>query len=330
MPSAGTPVVRARRVATALLVVLGVALVPGVAAAQHRAAHRRNSSSSATSIPERRTFAHQEHIEAGYDEASGYSKVSLGPMVIAEKPELDLTVLFVMRGREPTVPPLYVAIGIEAHDAGTRFIAREERGLSFTLDGSAVVRWGTMNRVLDTLNGRPREMLELRTSPHRFLRLVNARRVSGRLGATRLTLSDEQLEALRDFASRMDPSGYARALADASDPTRDWYDQSDVDVAIRPQLVSPPPYPDIPDSARTIRRVTIEYIVDTTGHVELGTLHGRAPGRDSAFVEAVRSVAGQWEFTPATRHGRHVRQRVLQLIVFTPARRAQGVATDEH
>lgn len=97
---------------------------------------------------------------------------------------------------------------------------------------------------------------------------------------------------------------------------------TDVDEPARPALIGiPARYPDLPDSLRTSRTVLVEYVVDTTGKVDLATVRGRAPERDAPFLEELRRVMPEWEFYPAVKGGAKVRQVIRQAFVFEPPAR---------
>lgn len=76
-----------------------------------------------------------------------------------------------------------------------------------------------------------------------------------------------------------------------------------------------PRYPPVLQQAGIAGRVLLEFIIDSTGHPEAGSLRvleRSGPGFDAAALETIeRSL-----FRPAQFRGRAVRQRTLQAIVF--------------
>ncbi|HEX2778551.1 MAG TPA: hypothetical protein VHM30_03560, partial [Gemmatimonadaceae bacterium] len=72
------------------------------------------------------------------------------------------------------------------------------------------------------------------------------------------------------------------------------------------------------DSSRVRAEVMTSFVVDTLGRVEDGTLVVM-PGSDLRAIAALRSAIARYEFTPATRAGQRVRQRVIRTWVFVPA-----------
>ena len=281
-------------------------------------------------VPAARAFHHHAEIWTGFHDASGYGDVELRPMLIAESPTpLRMTAMFVFKGRRPTAPPPWVSVAFVANEATPRFGG--SRAVRLTPgDGGAVVAIEE-KEIAHTFTGsgaRAEERVAFRMTTADFLRLVHSSSLTVRVGATEHALSDESLEALRDFASRMRPATFdsTRAAATAVVATgpyrlrKDVYEARDVDESAKPSLLgAAPAYPaTIVGADRVRRQVLVEYVVDTAGVVDLASLRGRFPERDSLFVAALRPVLAQWRYTPATKAGRPVAQLVRQAVTFEP------------
>ena len=290
---------------------LALALSPLLAAAQSRA-----------DVPAARDFAHHETIQMGYHEQSGYGFVELRPMIVAEHPEVRLAALYNFKGRTPASAPEAVGLALQTVDAPDAFGAAKH--IVFTLDDGSTVTTDSLIVVVDQSTGRRVETRSRKVLRRDFLRIVNSARVAVRAGALQLTLGDEQLEALRDFASRMNPTAYAAALASASarvqvrsfDLHRDFYEATEVTTPATPTMFQViPPFPSgVPAQPR---RVAIRYVVDTTGHIDPATF-GAADPADSGYADALRAVIARWEFSPAAKDGAHVRQIIRQVIDYEP------------
>jgi TonB family protein len=84
----------------------------------------------------------------------------------------------------------------------------------------------------------------------------------------------------------------------------------------RPYPGNPDPrYPDSPQLAETGGQVVVQFVVDTTGHVEMSTLKVIRSDNDS-FTEAVRAVLPSSRFYPAEIGGRHVKELITTPYVF--------------
>ena len=279
--------------------------------------------SGALAIPAPREFRHHETIVVGYDEPSGFGSVTLQPMVVAESSQLALTALFVFKGKVLEAPPSRVSLGFISKAPSQRYASAASRTLRFTLDGGRRLHAAELFRAVDSSAGRVTETLVARLDTPTFLQLTSAQRVTGQLGSTPFELREDQLEALRDFASRMSPPTFRLAGTPAAERggaavNKEWYDANEVsERAELTSLPAMPAYPALPDSQRAERLVRFEFLVDTTGHVVLPTLHGEHP-TDTPLIEALRTVVSRWEFRPARREGVAVRQRVQAQMVFHP------------
>jgi TonB family protein len=97
-----------------------------------------------------------------------------------------------------------------------------------------------------------------------------------------------------------------------------------VDIPARPDSNSPaaPQYPDSLRSAGVGGVVVAEFVVDTSGGVEMDTF-GVVSSAHPLFTDAVRRALSDAKFHPARREGRVVRQVVQQPFRFVAARAAE-------
>jgi protein TonB len=79
-----------------------------------------------------------------------------------------------------------------------------------------------------------------------------------------------------------------------------------------------PKYPDSLRTARVEGQVLAQFVVDTTGRVELGTFKVLKSSH-SLFTQAVRDALTTMQFTPAEVGGAKVRQLVQRPFVFSPS-----------
>lgn len=278
------------------------------------------------SIPEARPFAHRETIRMGFHSPSDHGFVELREMLLRERPEIRFSAIYNYPGRLPARPPEAVTVALLAVDAPEAFGAartRDAKRLTFLLDSGVVVRTDTAIRVRSTSNGRAVETRSRRMLRRDFLRIAGSTRVTLRTGTISIELDEHHLEALRDFASRMDPAANAAALAELTavvsssgfDVRKRWYEPGEVDeraYATTAPLI-PTWYSSTPGQRREVRA---EYVIDSTGRVDSATFRGMDEARDAPFLDAIRPLLREWEFAPARRNGRPVAQIVRQLFVF--------------
>ena len=252
----------------------------------------------------------------GFHEASGYGTVELRAMLLAESPELRLQAMFVHETRRLLRPPVTLSLAFHSIAAIPRF--SESPAVSIVADGTSL-RLGPTVRQIERRADAVHETVALRIPRGWFLWLVNAKQLSGRIDGVEFALSDAHIEALRDLASRMDPTAHSGALAALTAEGRAGgielrkavHDAADVDSAARPLLLRQPKFPK--DSTRTAAHVVrVEFVVDTTGRVDLATLRPASPARDAPYLDAVREALGAWEYVPAMKNGQRVAQRMRQ------------------
>ena len=287
------------------------------------------------SIPAARPFAHHETIRMGFHEPSGYGFVELREMLLRATPEIRLSAIYSYRGRTPSMPPAAVSVALLAVDSPGAFghaSTREAKRIAFLLDSGGVVRTDTAIRVLSTVAGRRVETRSRKMLSRDLLRVVGSTRVTVRTGGLSIELGEPQLEALRDFASRMDPAANAAALEELRavvvspgfSISKRWYEPGEVDERAYPTTapIVPTWFSSTPGQRREVRA---EYVIDSTGRVDSATFRGTDEERDAPFLDAIRPLLREWEFAPARKNGRPVAQIVRQLFVFVskpPRRRA--------
>jgi periplasmic protein TonB len=76
-----------------------------------------------------------------------------------------------------------------------------------------------------------------------------------------------------------------------------------------------PIYPSMLQSARVAGEVLAQFVVDTTGRVDMSTLRA-IQATDELFVQSVRRALAEWKFLPAEVEGRKVRQLVQMPLAF--------------
>lgn len=93
------------------------------------------------------------------------------------------------------------------------------------------------------------------------------------------------------------------------------HSSAEVDVSASIIHQPSPRYPPVLRAAQREGRVLLEFVIDTLGHVEAGSLRV-LERNDEGFVEAARESITRSLFRSATIAGRPVRQRTLQAVTF--------------
>lgn len=101
-----------------------------------------------------------------------------------------------------------------------------------------------------------------------------------------------------------------------SGPTDGAWDANAVDRAVVPRAGNPAPaYPSMLRSAHVEGSVVVQFIVDTTGRAEPGSIHVLSSTHEM-FTDAVRAAILASRYVPAEAHGERVRQVVEQRFTF--------------
>lgn len=118
------------------------------------------------------------------------------------------------------------------------------------------------------------------------------------------------------FTDDVLPIVFATGTASTHALTQDAYFEFQVDkTALAVAGNTPPPYPPMLRSARVEGKVLAQFVVDTTGVVDLSTFKVLESSHE-LFSEAVRDAVAHMRFYPAERSGVKVRQVVQQPFVF--------------
>jgi hypothetical protein len=153
-------------------------------------------------IPPRGKYKHGYKITEEFDRFKGNTVVALDtrPAEYSRGPG-SLSVLYAYKGNTPVVPSeVYFRLVSEADD----WQYLKCHMLTLLLDDQISMEPKTEHDG-SVGNGYVLEFVMSALSVDEFLQIVNAKKVEGKLCNTEFVLSKEQMEALRDIASRMQP-----------------------------------------------------------------------------------------------------------------------------
>jgi periplasmic protein TonB len=124
----------------------------------------------------------------------------------------------------------------------------------------------------------------------------------------------------KDFNGKGVEGGVATGVVGGSGPVdvkAQVFTEAELDDPVQPISQPTPRYPPVMQSAGIAGRVELEYIVDTTGHLEPPSLKVLKSSHQ-AFEEPAKEVIQKSVFKPARFRGRPVRQLVHQAVSFKP------------
>lgn len=159
-------------------------------------------------IPAKRKFNHKIKIETKYDKFSDSTDVQMTHTEVfsvhgGRAQKIYMTVLFSYSGTTPAKPDR-VTIAFNSTSPEWKYL--RYRDLTILADGKKAgpVKMELANTRIER-DGTVTETLSMWMATDVFLFMVNAGNVEMQLGDAEFTLKPEHLEALRDFASRMQP-----------------------------------------------------------------------------------------------------------------------------
>jgi TonB family protein len=119
----------------------------------------------------------------------------------------------------------------------------------------------------------------------------------------------------RDFTGKGVEGGVGTGVAGGTGPVGDYVLESQLDDPVQVITQPTPRYPPVLASAGITGRVEMQFIVDTTGHVE-GPSFKVLKTSHPAFAEPAREAILKSLFKPARFKGKPVRQLVQQAVAF--------------
>lgn len=123
-----------------------------------------------------------------------------------------------------------------------------------------------------------------------------------------------------DFSGRGVPGGRADGVGSTPIPTGDVpYDALQVEQSVVALPGTSPSYPELLRAAGVEGQVVVQFVVDTTGRAEGGSVRILSTSHE-LFAQSIRAAVPKMRFRPAEIGGRRVRQLVQQAFGFSLAR----------
>jgi hypothetical protein len=166
------------------------------------------NSSNNYSIPEKRTFNHPQfskkitanyYLDEKYDKYKDITVVSLMVSLNRIDPDLSIGAYFIYDGKEVKTPSA-LTLSFVSKSEDWKYLRSST--LYFLVDGKRL-NIGEMEREGSVGNGYVLEFLSVSIPTETFLKIISGSEIEGQLFTTEFKLSEEQLEAFKDFASRM-------------------------------------------------------------------------------------------------------------------------------
>lgn len=160
------------------------------------------------SIPEKRTFKHPPFstnlsadyfLEEKYDKFKDITSVNIILKLNQHYSNLSIGAFFLYKGSQVETPS-HLTLRFVSNSKDWKYLRNSK--IIFLVDGKRI-DLGEMKRDGRVGSGYVLEFLTKIISTDTFLEIINGSDVEGKLFTTEFKLTEEQLEAFRDFASRM-------------------------------------------------------------------------------------------------------------------------------
>ncbi len=156
----------------------------------------------AARIPPRNVYSHPYEVKETYDRFKGETTVSLAPDLLnTRNTPNNWSVFFSYKGETPAPPLSVLAVLWYVADEWTYLNCHS---LDLLLDGNTTISPKTEHDG-DVKTGYVIERVLFQLTTSEFLQIANAKTVEGKLCNTEFALSEGQIQAMRDTASRMLP-----------------------------------------------------------------------------------------------------------------------------
>lgn len=157
---------------------------------------------AAALIPAKQAYNHNYVIKEDYDNAKDQTTFSLEerPQDITAVPN-TLFVTYAVPGTQGAIPKS-VAVSFFSTSESWQFLSL--KSIALRLDGTELLYWEVTERGAAS-GGSVTELLTASVPVMDFLRVVNSERVEVQIGPYYFELTNEQMQALKDLASRMAP-----------------------------------------------------------------------------------------------------------------------------
>lgn len=157
-------------------------------------------------FPERRKYQHNDKIDVLYDKFTDKTTLAInypGGMKI-DHTNLEIGFLFEFSGRslaQQVRPSSKLTLMIDSKSENWEYL-QFGHDLDFLVDGERM-SIGTLDHDGSVGEGYVLEFMAAHISVSQFLRLANAKTIEGKLSTTEFSLSSDQIETIKDFASRL-------------------------------------------------------------------------------------------------------------------------------
>jgi hypothetical protein len=157
-------------------------------------------------LPERRKYRHADKITVRYDKFKDQTLLGINwpNGMKVDHTSFAIDFLFTFSGQrlaQPVRPSSKLTLMISSESETWKYL-QFGHDLDLLVDGERM-SIGTLHHEGSVGNGYVLESMSAQISAALFLRLANAKSIEGKLSQTEFSLSSDQIETIKDFASRL-------------------------------------------------------------------------------------------------------------------------------
>ena len=150
----------------------------------------------------KRTFKHNQNVEEKYDKFKDKTSVTLKLRLLGDITNgLEVVLTETFAGQKPVTPTNFPVMFMATNKDLKYYLSH---GLIFLVDGERI-KFDDVKYTKLTYQGYFIEVMILAVPFNTLKKIVAAKKVEAQLGSTEFALSDDYLEAMRDFVSRVSP-----------------------------------------------------------------------------------------------------------------------------
>ncbi|MEI8102436.1 MAG: hypothetical protein WCG61_02795 [Chlorobium sp.] len=149
-------------------------------------------------FPPKKEYQHKFKFKTEYEEINNYTSVGFDDMQLGNN--LKLRAHFISSGKVITTPET-VSVTFVSNTENWRYL--EFRPINLLLNGTERISLGVPKNRTSVHSGSVLEQMNIDVPVEIFLKIVNSNSIEGSIGVTKFKFKESQIEALRDFATKM-------------------------------------------------------------------------------------------------------------------------------
>lgn len=149
-------------------------------------------------FPPKKAYQHKFKFKTEYEKINNYTTVGFDNMQLGNS--LSLRAFFISTGKEISTPKT-IAVTFVSSTENWRYL--QYRPIYLLLNGTERISLGEPDNNTSVHSGSVLEQMHIELPIETYLKIVNSNSIEGSIGITKFKFKESQIEALRDFATKM-------------------------------------------------------------------------------------------------------------------------------